>query len=105
MDGIAVGNSSVSSGAYRGVAKDARIISVKVLGDDGKGRTSWLLNGLNWVLQNRAAHNIRVVNLSLGGDAIDTYTNDPVCLKVKELVNAGVIVVAASFVSCPCSSP
>ncbi len=69
------------------------IISVKVLNDHGTGQTSWLLNGLDWILQNRAQHNIRVVNLSLGTVAIDTYTNDPLALKVKELVEAGIVVV------------
>ena len=69
--GLAVGNNSYSSGAYRGVATNANIVSVKVLNNNGTGQTSWLLNGLNWVLQNRTTHNIRVVNLSLGTDAID----------------------------------
>lgn len=82
--------------AYRGIAPDAKIISVKVLSNDGTGQTSWLLNRLNWVLQNRSARNIPVVNLSLGTLAIDTYTNDPICLKVKELAQAGIVVVAAA---------
>ena len=68
----------------------------KVLGDNGEGQTSWLLNGLNWVLQNKATYNIRVVNLSLGSTAIDSYRNDPVCVKVKELASAGIVVVAAA---------
>ena len=74
----------------------ASIISVKVLDDYGAGQTSWLLNGLDWVLQNKTTYNIRVVNLSLGTTAIDSYRNDPVCLKVKELVRNGIIVVAAA---------
>ena len=94
--GLAAGNSSVSSGAYRGVASNANIISVKVLDNNGQGQQSWLLNGLNWVLTNRTTYNIRVVNLSLGATAIDTYTNDPVCLKVKELAAAGIVVIAAA---------
>src|SRR4029450_7179753 len=71
--GLAAG----SSGTYGGIAPDPKIISVKVLNDQGIGETSWLLNGLNWVLQNRAAHNIKVVNLSLGTLPVDTYTNNP----------------------------
>ena len=77
MAGIAAGNASNNSGAYRGVARNANIVSVKVLNDDGEGQTSWLLNGLNWVLQNKTTYNIRVVNLSLVRVSIDTYTNDP----------------------------
>jgi subtilisin family serine protease len=94
--GLAAGNSSVSSYAYRGIAPDADIISVKVLNDYGKGTTSSVLNGLNWILTNHDAYNIRVVNLSLGTTAVDTWTNDPVCLKVKDLVSAGITVFAAA---------
>ena len=64
--GLAAGSAGNNSGAYRGAAPNANIISVKVLSDSGTGQTSWLLNGLNWVLQNKTAYNIKVVNLSLG---------------------------------------
>ncbi len=94
--GLVAGNSAVNSGAYKGVAADAKIISVKVLNDYGVGLTSGLLNGLNWILTNRTTYNIRVVNISLGTKAVDTYTNDPLSLKVKELVNAGIVVVASA---------
>ncbi len=51
---------------------------------------------MQWLLDNHQTYNIRVVNLSLGGAAIDTYTNDPVCRKVQELTAKGVLVVAAA---------
>ncbi|MBK6724932.1 MAG: S8 family serine peptidase [Acidobacteria bacterium] len=94
--GLAAGNSNANSGNYRGVAKKANVISVKVLNNEGVGNTSWLLNGLQWIINNRAAYNIRVVNLSLGTTAVDTYTNDPICVKVKQLAEAGVVVIAAA---------
>ncbi len=94
--GLAVGSANNQSGAYRGIAPNANIVSVKVLNNLGQGQTSWLLNGLNWVLQNRTQYNIKVANLSLGTTAVDSYTNDPVCVKVKELVNAGITVVVAA---------
>ncbi|MEP6788515.1 MAG: S8 family serine peptidase, partial [Acidobacteriota bacterium] len=94
--GLAVGSDGINSGAYRGVAPGASIISVKALSSNGVGQTSWLLNGLDWILANRTAYNIKVVNLSLGSTAIDSYKNDPVCVKVKALVNAGIVVVAAA---------
>ncbi|HJS52385.1 MAG TPA: S8 family serine peptidase, partial [Pyrinomonadaceae bacterium] len=94
--GLAAGNGLIRGGAYGGIAPDAKVISVKVLNDQGVGETSWLLNGLDWVLQNKDAHNIKVVNLSLGTLAVDSYTNDPLCLKVKELAEAGIVVIAAA---------
>ena len=93
---IAAGNQSINGGAYRGIAPNANIISLKVLNSSGQGQMSWVLGGLNWVLQNREAYNIRVVNLSIGSLAIDSYANDPVCIKVRELANAGIMVVAAA---------
>src|SRR2546421_540745 len=40
--------------------------------------------------------NIRVVNMSLGTPAVDSYRNDPICRAVRSLVNAGVVVVVAA---------
>ena len=47
-------------------------------------------------MTNRSTYSIKVVNLSLGMPAIDSYRNDPVCKAVRSLVNAGVVVVAAA---------
>src|SRR5678816_299677 len=93
---LAAGNEARRNGAYRGIAPGADIISVKVLDDNGSGQTSWLLAGLDWVKQNRTTYHIKVVNLSLGSSAIDSYRNDPVCVKVQELVSLGITVVAAA---------
>ncbi|MEP7039766.1 MAG: S8 family serine peptidase, partial [Acidobacteriota bacterium] len=94
--GIAAGNSTIDSSAYRGIAPNANIINLKVLDGQGSGQSSWLLNALQWLIENRTTYNIRVVNLSLGGLAIDSYTNDPVNRKVQELTALGVLVVAAA---------
>jgi hypothetical protein len=93
---IAAGSAQRDSHAYKGIASKADIINLKVLADNGLGRTAWLLNALDWIIDNRAAYNIKVVNLSLGGPAIDTYTNDPVCVKVRQLSTLGITVVAAA---------
>ncbi|MBA2379668.1 MAG: S8 family serine peptidase, partial [Blastocatellia bacterium] len=94
--GLAAGSLDKNNGAYRGVAPEANLVSVKVLDDEGFGQTAWLLNGLDWILQNREQQNIRIVNLSLGTTAIDTWTNDPLCRKVRELTEAGIVVFAAA---------
>lgn len=39
---------------------------------------------------------MKVANLSLGANAIDTYTIYPLCLAVRKLVDAGIVVVAAA---------
>ena len=47
-------------------------------------------------MANHPTYNVRVVNMSLGMDAIDSYRDDPVCNAVRRLVDAGVVVVAAA---------
>lgn len=41
-----------AAGAKFGVAQNANIIAVKVLGDDGSGSSSNTISGMNWVLNN-----------------------------------------------------
>ncbi|WJH35425.1 S8 family serine peptidase [Paenibacillus sp. CC-CFT747] len=53
-----------SSGSRIGVAPGVDLYVARVLGDDGSGTTSGIINGLNWCQQNGA----NVANLSLGSD-------------------------------------
>jgi len=94
--GLAAGNGQIAGGAYEGVAPDANIVNLRVLDSTGQGTVSGLLSALNWVLNNRSYYNIRVVNLSLGTSAVDSYRNDPICRAVRKLVDAGVVVAAAA---------
>ncbi|HEX8336102.1 MAG TPA: S8 family serine peptidase [Pyrinomonadaceae bacterium] len=93
---IVAGNGRISRAEYIGVAPNANIINLRVLNSQGTGRVSYILAALEWVYRNRAAHNIRVVNISLGTAAVESYRNDPVCKAVRKLVDAGVVVVAAA---------
>ena len=93
---IAAGNGRISNSRYIGIAPNASILNLRVLNSLGMGSTSGLLSALDWVLTNRDSYNIRVVNMSLGMAAVDSYRNDPVCLAVRRLVNAGSVVVAAA---------
>src|ERR1041384_2449403 len=107
---LAAGNGRIANGAYIGIASNADIINLRVLDDRGAGRVSNVLNALSWILApvdptkplsatnptNQTKYNIRVVNMSLGMPAIDSYKNDPVCQAVRRLVDAGVVVVAAA---------
>ena len=87
---------AAQNGTYGGVAERREPDQFRVLNSRGTGSTSALLNALNAVLQYRSQYNIRVVNLSLGSVAVDSYKNDPLCRAVRKLVNAGIVVVAAA---------
>ena len=93
---LAAGLDRIKAGAYNGVAADAKLIDLRVLNAQGKGQTSWLLAALDWVAANHAAYNIRVVNISLGAPAIDSWADDPICDAVRRLYHLGIVVVAAA---------
>jgi subtilisin family serine protease len=92
----AAGGSLIASGAYKGAAYDSQIFNVKVLDSQGRGSVSQLLAAMDWVIANRTLYNLRVVNLSLGMPAIDSYMNDPVCKAVRRMVDLGIVVVVAA---------
>ena len=96
VSSIAAGNGRVANARYVGIAPNANILNLRVLNAQGSGTVSGVLSALDWVMTNRAAYNVRVVNMSLGMPAVDSYKNDPVCKAVRKLVDAGVVVVAAS---------
>src|SRR5437660_10892328 len=93
---IAAGSGLVANGAYLGIAPNAKLINLRVLNSQGTGTVSTTLAALDWVMANKATYNIRVVNMSLGTPAVDSYKNDPICRAVRRLVNSGVVVVAAA---------
>jgi serine protease AprX len=94
--GVAVGISHVANGAYTGVAPGAKVINVRVLNSQGQGRTSDAIAGIDWCIANKAAYNIRVMNLSLGATAVDSYLDDPMCQAVRRAVQAGIVVCVAA---------
>jgi serine protease AprX len=66
-----------------GIAPGAQLINVRVLGGDGSGLTSDVIDGIDWAIANRAKYNIRVINLSLGHPVTESYTTDPLCEAVE----------------------
>ncbi len=94
----AAGNGDAWQNKYTGIAANANIINLRVLNSQGTGSTSAVLAALDWVYQNRNnnTYNIKVVNMSLGTPAVNTYRTDPLCLAVRRLVDAGIVVVAAA---------
>ena len=87
---------STSQTPFRGVAPGANLISLRVIGADGMGKASDVIDAIHWVIQNRKRFNIRVINLSLGGPAEQSYRDDPMCEAVERAVHAGIVVVAAA---------
>jgi serine protease AprX len=94
--GIVAGNGFDSGGARSGVAPGARLIVVKALDASGTGRISDIIAGLEYVVANKNAFNIRVVNLSVATGVYESYNADPLTLAAQRAVAAGIVVVAAA---------
>jgi serine protease AprX len=87
--GIAAGNGASSGGKYTGVAPGANLIGIST------GETIavfWALAAFDWLIDNQAKYNIKVVNNSWGTTgAYDP--NDPTNVATKEVYKAGIAVV------------
>jgi serine protease AprX len=94
--GIVAGNGSRSGGEFVGIAPQANIVDVRVLGSTGSGRISSVVRGIEWVLAHRTIYNIRVINLSFGARAHLSYRADPLSAAVEIAWRRGLVVVAAS---------
>jgi serine protease AprX len=81
---------------YRGVASGAFLINLRVLGNDGSGSASDVIEAIDWAIEHQHAYNIRVINLSLGAPVLQPYRDDPVCAAVERAVRAGILVVTAA---------
>jgi serine protease AprX len=94
--GTIAGDGTRSNGQYVGMDPHARIASVRVLDAKGNGRVSSVLRGLSWVIGQKKALNIRVVNLSFGAPPVGAYANDPLAAGVEVAWKNGIVVVAAA---------
>jgi serine protease AprX len=94
MAGLIAGNSP----DYKGMAPDARIVSLKVGTADGGTDVSQVIAAIDWVVQHRYDNglNIRVINLSYGTNSSQAYSVDPLAFAVEKAWNAGIFVVTAS---------
>jgi serine protease AprX len=93
---IAAGNAHISSGAYTGIAPRSNIINVRVLDSKGQGMTSSAIAGIDWCISNMGTYNIKVLNLSFGTTAVDSYQNDLLCQAVRRAVDHGLVVCVAA---------
>ena len=94
--GIIAGNGSRSAGEFIGIAPQAGIVDVRVLGNSGGGRISSVVRGIEWVLEHRNAYNIRVINLAFSARAPVSYRADPLSAAVEIAWRRGMVVVAAA---------
>lgn len=92
---IAANSFTFNATTYQGVAPDTKLVALRV-GTADNIPTNNIERALRWIIDNRTAYNISVVNLSLGsGNYVDPET-DSLSDEFATLRSAGVFVVAAS---------
>ena len=89
---VAAGNGYLSDGFYRSIAPEANVVLVKI-GKSGRIPESNIETGLRWVFANKDKYDIRVVNISAGGDFEESYLSNSLCQLVETVVKSGVAVV------------
>jgi serine protease AprX len=94
--GIIGGSGKDSGGKYRGLAPGVSLLNLKVLADNGTGLDSYVIAAIQKAIELKKTYNIRVMNLSVGREIVDTYSNDPLCLAVQAAWKAGIVVVVAA---------
>lgn len=89
-DGHGTHVAGIVAGTRFGVAREAQVLSMRVLNKDGSGKTSTIVGSLKKIVDRRKPGDI--VNLSLGGGG---YTPS-VTAALKKLTEAGVHVIVAA---------
>lgn len=92
---VAAGNGHLSGGLYRGLACEAELVLIKV-GSANRIHHENIRRGLEWVVEHQAEYNIRVVNVSCGGDYEASYLTDTLSQAAEAAVRAGIVVVCAA---------
>lgn len=92
---VAAGNGHLSDDVYKGLASDAQVVLVKV-SKNGRITEENIAGGIEWVIANRKQFNIRVLNISLGGDEDVPCTKSIIDQAAEEAIRNGIAVVAAA---------
>jgi serine protease AprX len=90
--GVVAGNQST----YPGVARNARLVDVRVASSAGEALTSDVVAAVDWIIANKTTYNIRVANFSLVGTSQTSFRFDPLDKAVEKLWLNGVVVVASA---------
>lgn len=92
---VTAGNGQVSEGIYKGLASKADLVLVKA-SNNGRISEDSIARGIEWVVENRERYNIRVLNISLGGDEDVPCSRSIIDQAAEEAIKQGIVVVAAA---------
>jgi serine protease AprX len=81
---------------FKGIAPNANLINLRVLDQNGQGTDSGVISAIQVAISFQSKYHIRVINLSLGRQVFESYTQDPLCQAVEAAWKKGIVVVAAA---------
>ena len=97
VSSIIGGSGRMSGGRYEGMAPKCQLVVVKVLDEKGNGNIGNVLHGIQWVLENRARFQIRIVNISVGTlPSVNEEGAEKLVQAVEALWDVGIVVVTAA---------
>ncbi|MEO1289003.1 MAG: S8 family serine peptidase [Chloroflexota bacterium] len=96
VSAISAGDGSLSDGYYRGLASGSNLVLIKVSNPKLQVKEADILRGFKWLIDNHAKYDIRVLNVSVGGDRVTDNPDHPLHASVRQLVAEGVTVVISS---------
>ena len=97
-----IANSQVGpDGEWNGIAPGVGLVGVRVLDSQGYGTYEKVIQGIQWVIQNKDPLNIKVLNLSLVSTVQSPYWADPLNQAVMQAWAQGITVVVAAGNSGP----
>jgi serine protease AprX len=96
VSGIIGDDGSSSGGQYMGIAPKVNILGLRVADDYGMAYESDVVAAMQWVYDNKATYNIRVVNLSLNSSVYQSYDVSPLDAAAEILWFNSVVVVASA---------
>ena len=85
-----------ANGEMKGVAPDARLVSLRVLDANGDGKLSSVVKAFAWLLMHKTQVNIQVLNISWGAPQATSYHKDLLAALVEAAWFAGTTVVVAA---------
>ena len=81
---------------FRGIAPDAEIIAIKAFNQEDTASTLDIIRGIQWAVDHKTRHNIRVLNLSISAPTDLPYYLDPLNIALTKAWSEGLVVVVSA---------
>jgi len=92
---VAAGDGRLCQGTYCGLASSSKLVLVKA-SQQGSITEENIARGIEWIIENREQYDIRILNISLGGDQDVPCSKSIIDQAAERAIENGIAVVAAA---------